>query len=48
MRREDLYLQDIIEAADHIEEFLRNLEFAEFQGSELLRSAVMQKLAVIG
>jgi uncharacterized protein with HEPN domain len=29
MRREDLYLRDIIEAADHIEEFLRGLECAE-------------------
>lgn len=48
MRRERLYLDDIVEAADHIAAFLENVEFPEFEESELLRSAVIQKLAVIG
>ena len=48
MRREELYLRDIIEAADHIAQFIAGFERAGFQGSELVRSAVVQKLAVIG
>ncbi len=48
MRRETLYLADIIEAADHVSDFIAGVDFAAFQKSELLRSAVIQKLAVIG
>jgi uncharacterized protein with HEPN domain len=48
MRHESLYLTDIVEAADHIAEFLAERDFEAFQQSELLRSAVVQKLAVIG
>src|ERR1035437_1482582 len=48
MRRESLYLTDIIEAADHIAEFVAGTDFQAFQKSELLRSAVVQKLAIIG
>ena len=48
MRRDDLYLNDIIEAADHIATFLGETEFEGFQKSELIRSAVVQKLAIIG
>ena len=48
MRREDFYLSDIVEAADHIAEFISAVDFQDFQRSELLRSAVVQKLAVIG
>ncbi len=48
MRRESLYLWDIIEAADHIAEFLLEADVEEFQKSEVLRSAVVQKLSVIG
>jgi uncharacterized protein with HEPN domain len=48
MRREDLYLNDIIEAADHIAAFLAGTDFEAFQKSEMLRSAVVQKLAIIG
>ncbi len=48
MRREDLYLNDIIEAVDHIGAFIGEVEFEGFLESELLRSAVVQKLAVIG
>ena len=48
MRHESLYLTDIVEAADHIANFITGADFAAFQQSELLRSAVVQKLAVIG
>ena len=48
MRHEALYLRDIVEAADHIAGFIAGTDFAAFQKSELLRSAVVQKLAVIG
>jgi uncharacterized protein with HEPN domain len=48
MRRDDLYLHDIVEAADHVATFLRQTDFESFQQSELLRSAVVQKLAIIG
>jgi uncharacterized protein with HEPN domain len=48
MRREILYLTDIVEARDHISTFIAGIHFAQFQQSELIRSAVVQKLAVIG
>src|SRR5580658_5654924 len=43
MRRESLYLTDIVEAADHIAEFIAGADFQTFQKSEMLRSAVVQK-----
>jgi uncharacterized protein with HEPN domain len=48
MRHEDLYLSDIVEAADHIAEFIAGTDLQAFEKSELLRSAVVQKLAIIG
>ncbi len=48
MRQESLYLNDIVEAADHIAEFISGCDFEAFQESELLRSAVAQKLGIIG
>ena len=48
MRHDSLYLTDIVEAADHIAEFIAGTDFQGFQQSELLRSAVVQKLAIIG
>jgi len=48
MRLESLYLTDIIEAADHIADFIAGVDLGAFQKSELLRSAVVQKLAIIG
>lgn len=47
MRHESLYLNDIVEAADHIAEFIAGVNFQAFEKSELLRSAVVQKLAII-
>lgn len=48
MRRESLYLNDIVEAADHVAEFIAGTDFAAFRKSEMLRSAVVHKLAIIG
>jgi uncharacterized protein with HEPN domain len=48
MRRDDLYLNDIVEAADHIATFLEQTDFEGFRQSELIRSAVVQKLTIIG
>jgi len=48
MRHESLYLNDIVEAADHIAEFISGADFDAFQESEMLRSAVVQKLSIIG
>ena len=48
MRREELYLRDIVEAADHIAAFIAGLDASSFDESELIRSAVVQKLAIIG
>jgi uncharacterized protein with HEPN domain len=48
MRPERLYLQDIVEAADAIQSFLAGLTEAEFLRDDLIRSAVLQKLTIIG
>ena len=48
MRLESLYIRDIVEAADYIAEFIAGADFDAFEKSELLRSAVVQKLATIG
>jgi uncharacterized protein with HEPN domain len=48
MRREELYLTDIIEAADAIQRFLRGVDQNTFLKDELLQSAVLQKLMIIG
>jgi uncharacterized protein with HEPN domain len=48
MRREGLYLVDIIEAVDAIERFLGDDNEDAFIGNDLLRSAVLQKLTIIG
>lgn len=48
MRRERLYLLDVVEAADAIESFLAGVSEAAFLDSDLLRSAVLQKLLIVG
>jgi len=48
MRPERLYLSDIVEAAEAIARFLDGVREAEFLDNDLLRSAALQKLAVIG
>jgi len=48
MRPEKLYLTDIVEAAQAIERFRRGADFNEFDRNEMMNSAVLQKLTVIG
>ena len=48
MRREKLYLTDIVEAADAIQLFLRDVSQDAFLQNDLVRSAVLQKLTIIG
>jgi len=48
MRRERLYLQDILEACDMIQAFLKEMDAATFLASELHKAAILQKLTVIG
>jgi uncharacterized protein with HEPN domain len=48
MRREQLYLQDIVEASRSIEAFIEDVDEKGFQGNDLVRSAVLQKLTIIG
>lgn len=47
-RREPLYLRDIVEAADAIAAFIANVDPERFAGDDLVRSAVLHKLQVIG
>jgi len=48
MRREELYLRDIIEAIDFVAQFIGGLDRTAFQQSELVRSAVAYQLSIIG
>ena len=48
MRHEKLYLTDIVEAARAIEKFITGGDFEEFERNEMMNSAVLQKLSVIG
>ena len=48
MRREHLYLQDILAACDMIQAFLEGIEASAFLASELHKAATLQKLTVIG
>lgn len=48
MRPEKLYLTDIVEAAQSIARFVMGESFDEFEQNEMMNSAVLQKLMVIG
>jgi uncharacterized protein with HEPN domain len=48
MRRDELYLTDIVEAAEAIGRFLIGMCREDFDHDELRQSAVLQKLMVIG
>ena len=48
MRPEELYLGDIVEAADAIKRFLSGVQRDAFLQDELLCSGVLQKLSMIG
>jgi len=48
LRRDALYLADIVEAADAVAEFVQGLRQETFAGHRMARSAVLQQLSVIG
>ena len=48
MRRDELYLADMVEAAEAVAGFISGADEAGFVGNDLVRSAVLQKLTVIG
>lgn len=48
MRPEKLYLTDIVEAAQSIARFVMGESFDEFEQNEMMNSAVLQKLTLIG
>ena len=48
MRPESLYLTDIVESADSIQRFVAGVSEEDFEENELIHSAVLQKLIVIG
>lgn len=48
MRRERLYLEDILAAADAIAAFIQGQKAELFEANLMLRSAVAQQLTVIG
>ena len=48
MRRERLYLEDIISAADAVTEFINGHDFESFHANRMLRSAVVHQLTIIG
>ena len=43
-----LFLQDILEAAQHVEAFVKDMRFEDFVQDEKTSSAVIRKLEVIG
>ncbi len=48
MRSEVLYLKDILEAADAVRRFMEGVSQDAFMESDLVQSAVLQKLSLIG
>jgi len=48
MRTEELYLADVVEACDAIESFIAGLSKETVLGTDLILSAVIRKLEIIG
>ena len=48
MRRDELYLRDMVEASVAIAQFISNVDGKEFVRNDLLRSATLHKLSIIG
>ena len=48
MRSERLYLADILDAIEAIERFTSGVDEARFVADDLIQSAVLQKLSLIG
>jgi uncharacterized protein with HEPN domain len=48
MRRDELYLRDVIEAGDSIAKFVAGVDRSAFMDNDMLRSATLHKLTIIG
>lgn len=48
MRGEDLYLADIIGAADAVTNYIRDVSWERFASERMIRSAVIHELQIIG
>lgn len=48
MRSDALYLADMLDAIEAIERFVAGFDEARFMSDELVQSAVLQKLSIIG
>jgi uncharacterized protein with HEPN domain len=48
MRSDELYLADILDAIEAIERFVAGVDEPRFLSNELVQSAVLQKLSIIG
>jgi len=48
MREPKLYLKDILEDMKSIDEFIKEMDFDSFQHNDLVTSAVIRKLEIIG
>jgi len=48
MRNYQIYLRDILNAMENIEEFIKDVDFEEFKADDKTASAVIRKLEIIG
>lgn len=48
MRSEDLYLADILSAADAVADYIRDVSWDRFAAERMIRSAVIHELQTIG
>ena len=48
MRSDELYLADMLDAIEAIERFVAGVDEPRFLSNELVQSAVLQKLSIIG
>ena len=47
-KNHQIYLKDILEAMESIENFVKNLSFEEFSSDDKTASAVIRKFEIIG
>jgi len=47
-KRDHLYLSHILDAINDVSKFLRGVEYADFTHSDLLQSAIIRKLEIMG
>jgi len=48
MRDQKLYLRDILDAMDAIEQFVKGVDFETFKNDDMMSSAVIRKFEIIG